>query len=1428
MSRLITQEEITLGYASETDDYESEIGTDASVTGEPSEIYVGNTGKVPVDKYYSMFRQYGSVKDITFWRTHNHLYHCRVLYRTKDEAKKAVEKLNHKIAFGKRIRVSRVREPITLKYGATIRIEDIAMGVSEEDIYDHFKQAGEVRSVVKVGTAAYVLFVSAAVACKSLELDMILNGDPYTICRLSKNDRIDHIQVMSHMRQIKYRKPFVMVENYPELPFEELHRYKENFESIGPVRHFKIAATGNQTVTLALCMDRADDRDLVIDRFNDAVISGRKLKLYMAPGKARMTPNHVAHYAICKNSIRVDNVPPYLKDYEVCKLFGRCGATISFLDKITNKWIICFDDSTMVPLVQNHFFMVFQYELNISCLSQKTLPCNDVLRLRDPVAAHKKTVEKLSKTRDLESEKPKPSDSQQVRRSDDIDNMLKQALTHENPEAGRPIPTQSVPPSLKPTVPRAEESTSKDSGYQLPQPKPITPIQPIAQHVDKPLNWSTFQLPASKPATVPMDVPTNWGTLRTPSQLPKPSTELVDTPLRWNTIQQLPQQIPTIQQVDIPLSWNTSQQLQPPQPVSPPQVIVAPAQQQAPVAVQKIGTFSKPSGSVAKVPPMQKTLAAPAVDDRIGTKSSSSSSWIMMKNKELLQRSIALSNLPKGINEYDIRELFSDCELNIVTMYCCSDPYYPTSTAILNVPSHKELKDIQSHHHDNYKGKRVFIKPTVLSWLARDFQPINSLMLKNLHAGIEEEGILMEVEKILGPGTVEDVLKPTHHYAYFDLSGDLVAHKVMHRLRKVLINFKIDVFPLYHGVPKRYLNMYSHLRRSIAEMRGKNGTRVANAGDRKKYGNQFGEHNAHRLFVGNIPRITLAEDVIAHFNNFGTVIDYCCIEKKSCNLRKSAIVSFVDKKHARNAYCQEPHFLEGSRLNVHLMEGPPMVAEPPGCKVLTVKIRSRYLTDDEIREEFVKSVNIVYAMRFDAFDDRSNFLMFYRTKGVPEPFLNLHHIHDEPVKIIAGRDLDPVKEDIDLEKPGLSNTSPYRRQKDSFLGYAEYTEKLKEEMKMSTRPIDDKDVPYRAFYNGKSVQINNVSVNTSLADFQVLFVKFGDIDYYRELYLEEDSTKICFIKFKIDLSADLACTYNQQMLNGKRILVHLAKETLVGEDDRSVMLENLNPETTAEQIHAVFSNIGTVKYVQRQSPNSAIMCFKDLDCANQAFNVTFVPHSNNMVVNMCRIDYQSNFYNNFSTQERAFSIDQIQSILKPRILPEFHQLEIERRNEDFPDDDDQPQGNPEEILVADEEELPPASKRTRFDEYGGQVQASTEYDYLNDFEHASGEPEPLQRIESIVTTVNAPVQEIHDTPQPMPQLRLGFQPRMEGFHLPRGPGQMGPRFPNAYPPQWQMQQQHVAAMAYNAGPSYPRPRGPPRPMGSIGLPTITDEAGAGE
>lgn len=182
--------------------------------------------------------------------------------------------------------------------------------VAEEDIFDHFLTCGDIRYVVKTGFAAYVQFASASAASQALGLEMILNGDPYTLCRIAADDRIDHAQVIENTKDIKYRKPFIIVENYPELPFEDLARYKSNFDSIAPVRHFKVAPTGDQTVTLALCMDKANDRDAVISRFNGAIISDKKLKVYMAPGKARMTPAHLAKYAICKNSITVDNVRP--------------------------------------------------------------------------------------------------------------------------------------------------------------------------------------------------------------------------------------------------------------------------------------------------------------------------------------------------------------------------------------------------------------------------------------------------------------------------------------------------------------------------------------------------------------------------------------------------------------------------------------------------------------------------------------------------------------------------------------------------------------------------------------------------------------------------------------------------------------------------------------------------------------------------------------------------------------------------------------------------------------------------------------------------------------------------------------------------------------------------------------------------------------
>lgn len=1135
MSRHITETDISLDYSSEPDEYESEYVQDLLLVADQHEIYVGNTGKVNFEKYYCLFKQHGFMKDMTFWRTHNHLYHCRVVYRSKAEADKAVEQMNNRKFFGKRIRVWHALERVELDYAAAIRIDDIAQDVTEEDIFEHFLTCGDIRFVVKTGFAAYVQFAHSFAASHALGLEMILNGDPYTLCRIAADDRIDHAQVIENMKDIKYRKPYVMVENYPELPFEDLARYKSNFESIAPVRHFKIAPTGDNTVTLALCMDRADDRDLVIGRFNGAIISDKKLKVYMAPGKARMTPAHVAKYAICKNSITVDNVRPYLKDYDVSMLFRRCGS-VSFLEKIENRWVVCFDSPSAVSLARSyHQFMLYRKQMKVSNLTQETFPASKKIQLRDPDA-------------------------------------------HIKPQEG-------VSEKKKPNVPWAYGSGADDF------------LKDLLKTMDQNIKKDKAKAGTSEP---------------------------------------------------------------PPGATGPPQAkqAAAPAAKlKNPLAGLKTTTEAEAGKSTAN---NDKATAGPAASSASENKDDNNP--LVEDSESILgTNSISIGNLPKGIEENDLRELFQPARMKTVGMYCSKDPYYSSSSAVVSTVTKADGKKILAHHHDLYRGKRVHIKHTYSGF---EFSAEKSLMLKNLPPNVSEEGIMEEVQKIFGPDSVEDVSKPTHHYAYFDFKGEVVAHKLINRLRGALTRFKIDVFQLYAKVPKRCLNFRSHERRSLEEVRNWYGARLANGAPSGEEDKDFGVHNAHKLFVGNIPRDTLAVDVIDYFNNFGTVIDYSPVEKKSCYLRKSAIISFMNSIHAQNTFCQQPHYLEGSKLNVHIMDCPPFSFPENDVKLITVKFHSPFITDDEIRNELSTAIHVICDMRFDAFDDRANYVARYKvTKNkyaAFEALLEKQYINDEAVKIVHGYDPTPPNDKEARERQSITN-SAHRQQKEKYLSYVSYNENVKEDMEMRSKPSKEADIPFKSFYNDNSIQINNVSLDTTLENIRDLFLKCGDIVDYRALILEEDSSKICFVKFKTDLSADLACTYNQRMFDGKRILVHLARETLVAERERSVLLERLNPVSTTEDIYDAFSQIGTIKYVQKQSPFTAIVCFKDKDSMLEAVNVTSIAKSGQFIVNPCYEEYDPRLFNNFSCQEEHIPIEHMRNALRPRILPEFHQLEIDRQ-----------------------------------------------------------------------------------------------------------------------------------------------------------------------
>lgn len=1150
MSKYVTEDDVAVGYASEPDEYDGEQTRDIILAAEPAEIYVGNTGEVSASKFFKEFKYYGFITDIHLWRTHNALFHARICYKTLPQAQKAIDEKDGKIYNGKRLRVSLVGQRTKIDYPAAIRIDDICEGCSEEEIYEHFSCCGPIKFVINTGSAAYVHFESGKTASLALQQEKILNGDPYSITRIFGDDRKDHVQVLENMKDIKFRKPFVMVENYPQFPKgSPLNQYKANFASIGPVRHMKIAPTKNDTVTLALCMEKAEDRETVIERFDNKLVRGKQLKLYMAPGKARMTIDHAATFASCKATIVVTGLPPYYKDYDVCRMFRRCGE-INFAERFNGKWIICFEGSPAVSLAHFYHFIVNKQRLIIQNLTPGTLPIKTTVQLLDYEAPKEKKVEEV---------KPKWTPG----RADDF-LVASMRSFDEKAKANRPPP------------------------------------KPAQEHVNDAINKNKTLAAQAK---------------------------------QISTMFKQQDSIETVK--------------------------ATPVQSVSPVAATPSVAQKRPATNAMK---MGSKQSEPTFSTGAGrTRNDSQSGAVVMIPTEEKEKdskhAVHLGNLPKGLEEADLRELFQGSDIQSVVLRCAKDSYHPTAEAYVCFATKDTMNKALLNHHNRYRGKRVMITRNTITQF---FKPESSVIVKNLTPNVDAEGVLDEVEKVIGQDKVEDVLKPAHHYAYVGFKEGLMANVVINRLREAFTRYKIDVFPLYRLIPKRSMHYKPHFNRSVEELRTTYQLLSPSQVTFKE--KNFGVHNAHKLFVGNIPRDTQADDIIDYFNNFGKVIDYKPIEKKSCYLRKSVILSFENSKHAENAYTRYGHFFEGSQLDVHLMDMPPLQFEPSAL-VMTVKFHSPFLTVDEIRNAVRKHVFILYTLRFDAYDDRANVVIRYTPKKDGDAFEEISKIttiNDEPVLFIDGLDLEPPGTNEAKESKNIYN-SPFRKYKETYLSFVVYKENMKEDLEIRTRTNSEQNVPLKAFYNDNSVQVNNVSVDTSLEDLRDLLIKCGNITDYQALILEEDATKICYVKFDTDLAADLACTYNQRMLDGKRLLVHLVKETVNVERDRSIFVERLNPQTSAEQLYDAFCSIGVIKYVQKQSPFTAIVCFKDQDCMIEAVNVSEIPNSGAFIINPCYDDYDSRFYNNFCVKEDFISIDRIRSALRPRLRPEFHQSEVEKQ-----------------------------------------------------------------------------------------------------------------------------------------------------------------------
>lgn len=148
---------------------------------------------------------------------------------------------------------------------------------------------------------------------------------------------------------------------------------------------------------------------------------------------------------------------------------------------------------------------------------------------------------------------------------------------------------------------------------------------------------------------------------------------------------------------------------------------------------------STPVQSVSPTPVAQKrpannpTFSTGAGRTRNDSQSSSSVAMTGAAASEEREKdtkfAIHLGNLPKGLEESDLRELFKGHAVQNIIQRCARDSYHPTAEAYVCFNSKESMIKAIANHHNRYRGKRVMI---TRNHVTQFFKPETAVIVKNL------------------------------------------------------------------------------------------------------------------------------------------------------------------------------------------------------------------------------------------------------------------------------------------------------------------------------------------------------------------------------------------------------------------------------------------------------------------------------------------------------------------------------------------------------------------------------------------------------------------------------------------------------------------------------------------------------------------------
>uniref|UniRef100_A0A8D8IER6 (northern house mosquito) hypothetical protein n=1 Tax=Culex pipiens TaxID=7175 RepID=A0A8D8IER6_CULPI len=543
---------------------------------------------------------------------------------------------------------------------------------------------------------------------------------------------------------------------------------------------------------------------------------------------------------------------------------------------------------------------------------------------------------------------------------------------------------------------------------------------------------------------------------------------------------------------------------------------------------------------------------------------------------------VYVGNVPKTASEDQLRRFFGECRGIVAFSFRLEDcTYCPTKIAFIKFANRDDQERAYGLNQQFFQGKRVFVASVDSE---ANFTPKFSVMVKNLNEYITEEDIYEHFKHI---GTIECVQKPANNYGYVSFDRCESTQRALILKNRNLKGVDIEIQQVRRNIcillEKPTGPQFGSIREKCEEL----GLRYEPESESET-----------KLLVTNIPRQVQEADILEYFGRFGKIVDWQMQKSVISVLTNSACVTYSDAKTARRVFLGEPHFFQGVCLDVY---NPRITyGELQSTTAVLLKRTNVFLTNDEIYQAMNECGRVSYIHRVDS--TRFCTIVRFRFAIAVSQAMRLKQIAGENVSVVRYTEPNYLTDTAPI--PEAFPKSGVRMQKEEVLRRLIEQEERVELSRLQTVPNEAYANPDGKFYRNE-VQIMNYPIGTTLGQFRDYFRKHGTVINLRE-FIQGDCIGVAIVSFDTRLEARRACSMNQNFMNGKRLLLHMADEKLFLDPELCVGVMGLTTATTDEHVYDRFSEIGAVKFVLRETSGRAVVCMEHRRWLDAAMRIILV------------------------------------------------------------------------------------------------------------------------------------------------------------------------------------------------------------------------------